>query len=76
MSKRSILLSLAALIWLAWGARGQEIPWYVGLGGGTSFGQATFSSITEEGVRLRAASGKAVSTCPEDSTRSVPSWSR
>ena len=51
MSKRSILLSLAALIWLAWGARGQEIPWYVGLGGGTSFGQATFSSITEEGVR-------------------------
>lgn len=26
-------------------------PGYIGLGGGTSFGQATFSSITENGVR-------------------------
>ena len=51
MAKRKIYLTLAALIWLAWGARAQESPWYAGLGGGTSFGQATFSSITEEGVR-------------------------
>ena len=51
MSKRRIFLSLVALLGLAWGARGQENPWYVGLGGGTSFGQATFSSITESGVR-------------------------
>ena len=51
MSKRKIFLSLAALIGLAWGAHAQENPWYVGLGGGTSFGQATFSSITEEGIR-------------------------
>jgi len=26
-------------------------PWYIGIGGGTSFGQATFYSITEEGIR-------------------------
>ena len=51
MLRRRIFLSLVALLGLAWGARGQENPWYVGLGGGTSFGQATFSSITEEGVR-------------------------
>lgn len=51
MSKRRIFLSLVALLGLVWGARGQENPWYVGLGGGTSFGQATFSSITEAGVR-------------------------
>lgn len=51
MSKRKLFLSLVALLGLVWGARGQENPWYVGLGGGTSFGQATFSSITEAGVR-------------------------
>ena len=38
MAKRKIYLTLAALIWLAWGARAQESPWYAGLGGGTSFG--------------------------------------
>lgn len=51
MSKRKLFLTLVALWGLTWGARGQEHPWYVGLGGGTSFGQATFSSITEGGVR-------------------------
>lgn len=28
----------------------EENPWYVGLGGGTSFGQSTFSSISEDGI--------------------------
>ena len=28
-----------------------EHPWYVGIGGGTSFGQCTFYSITENGIR-------------------------
>ena len=28
-----------------------ENPGYIGIGGGTSFGQGTFCSITENGVR-------------------------
>ena len=42
------------------GAKGQEAdpairmvdyPWYVGVAGGTSFGQSTFHSITEDGIQ-------------------------
>jgi len=60
MLKHKIILSLAVLSGLALGAQAQEKapalqpadnPWYVGLGGGTSFGQCTFWSITEEGIR-------------------------
>lgn len=50
--RRKIILSLSVLTGLVWAAHAQEDnPWYMGLGGGTSFGQATFSSITDEGIR-------------------------
>lgn len=60
MFKHKIILSLAVLAGLAMGAHAQEKapalqpaenPWYLGIGGGTSFGQCTFYSITEQGVR-------------------------
>ena len=46
-----LTLTLTVLLGLSSVARAQENPWYVGLGGGTSFGQATFSSITQDGIR-------------------------
>jgi len=60
MKKHSIITLLMVMVFMATGvqtASAQHVTkdsqpsWYVGLGGGTSFGQATFSSITEAGVR-------------------------
>lgn len=62
MFKNKVLLLAVLLTGLTLGAQAQvksgagamdpvEHPWYVGIGGGTSFGQCTFSSITEAGVR-------------------------
>ena len=60
MKKHSIITLLMVMVFMATGvhtASAQQVGkadargWYVGLGGGTSFGQATFSSITEEGIR-------------------------
>ena len=55
-----MILALTVLLGLAWGVNAQEKspalqpvenPWYIGIVGGTSFGQCTFWSITEQGVR-------------------------
>ena len=60
MRTHKLFLTFAILSGLALGVRAQEKapalqpadgPWYIGIGGGTSFGQATFYSITEEGIR-------------------------
>ena len=60
MLKHKIFLTVAILSGMAAGAFAQEKspalqrvddPWYIGIGGGTSFGQCTFYSITEEGIR-------------------------
>lgn len=60
MKNYRLLLTLTVLAGVSLGAFAQEKapalqpaehPWYVGLGGGTSFGQCTFYSITENGVR-------------------------
>ena len=62
MLKHKVLLLALLLAGVTFGAQAQvksgsgatdpvEHPWYVGIGGGTSFGQCTFSSITEAGVR-------------------------
>ena len=45
----AVLLLLAGAA-LSGRAQINDRPWYVGVQGGTSFGQATFSSITEHGV--------------------------
>ena len=52
--------ALAALLLLSGAtlfAQIAERPWYLGVQGGTSFGQATFSSITEHGVYWGAQGG-------------------
>jgi len=60
MLKHKLFLSTAILCGIAAGAFAQEKSpairpaensWYIGIGGGTSFGQCTFYSITEEGIR-------------------------
>ena len=61
MKKTTRLLTFIAFLSLssvAWGQKESggpwtpvDNPWYAGVGVGTSFGQATFSSITEDGVR-------------------------
>ena len=60
MINRKALLLLVLLTGMAAGAGAQENtgamapvqnPWYVGLQGGTSFGQCTFWSINQDGVR-------------------------
>ncbi|MBR4772680.1 MAG: OmpA family protein [Bacteroidales bacterium] len=49
------LLGLSSVAWGQESAAGAlapvENPWYIGAGGGTSFGQCTFYSITEDGIR-------------------------
>lgn len=59
--KKILTLTMTALLGLssvAWGQESSagalapvENPWYIGAGGGTSFGQCTFYSITEDGIR-------------------------
>ena len=53
--KRRVLLALLLLA-AAQGAWGQG-PWYVGVQGGTSFGQGTFRSITEHDIHWGAQGG-------------------
>ena len=53
--KKPFVLAFLFLALAAQGAGGQAVPpagrsWYLGVQGGTSFGQSTFSSITEHGV--------------------------
>ena len=60
MQRKRVFVLLAILTGMAAGVRAQEktgamapapAPWYVGIQGGTSFGQCTFWSINQEGVR-------------------------
>lgn len=48
---RRILAVLLLLGGAAWSGGAQAPGWYVGIQGGTSFGQSTFASITEHQVR-------------------------
>ncbi len=54
-ARRRVLLSLLLLA-TAQGAWGQG-PWYVGVQGGTSFGQGTFRSVTEHSIHWGAQGG-------------------
>ena len=54
-ARRRVLLSLLLLA-TAQGAWGQG-PWYVGVQGGTSFGQGTFRSVTEHSIHGGAQGG-------------------
>lgn len=56
LKKKPFLAALILCACASQGAWGQafvpaEYPWYVGVRGGTSFGQATFRSISEDGIR-------------------------
>ena len=62
LKNKPLLAALIVCACAAQGAWGQafapaEYPWYAGVRGGTSFGQATFRSITEDGIHWGAQGG-------------------